>query len=1032
MKQIFLSIISRSKDRNAVKRLPLLALTCVFLAIAQSAVAAPLACTISGVVYAPDGTTPNNPTVTSAPAGQVPQITGGVAVHPQYVSATTDGSGNLIPISLLQGAAMNAVICRNGGGCGAQVSVPVMSVATIGRSLANTQVGTSGSGVQNPMNGDLNANGFANTGASSLSAASVYDTGLGENTTPRCTTTGGLFMNIGCLGGGGGGVSNPLTLTLSGGGHSISGVGTLSSTSLTTSKVVETIIPNSGPPYYVSGSAQTTLGSISAESSTLTLTSALDFQNSEGIEIFGAGTLDTYPSVPTPTVTATGTTGSTSYTYKIFAIGKNGGWSASSSAYTITNGAASLTIPNPSTNTGSGNSLTWTAMSGISAYGICRCTGPSCTPQFYDIVPQASYLDTGYAHTSGYFPATCPTASQAGPLFTTISSGGGRTKLRLVTSAISNATGVRVYHNDGIGLASALAAAVAIDGHLHIPGGTYYMDSPDLPVSGGMNSSCPNFYAPGPVNLTVDGDGEGVTVLKFAPFGWGPTNCFFLYDKSGAGHITVHDLTVDGNQNNVGFIADALGQDRLLGVNSGTIIIHDIEAGDFQGGLSWPNYCIQAGTGWTAAGQLDISHNHVHDCGRDGGAIPLAGNNSNEPLGTSSLGIQGLSPHFTAIGNHIVHTHDTALEEALAPSASGATNIFANMSGNILDNVAGGIYLFQNGESASVPINWTVEGNVMNGGPQSWQLNDCMVRNLPQATPSTDFVANIDNNSIQNTLYTFGICLNSASGGSIANNTLYKIGPTNVSNVGIGCGQCSQVAIIGNSLNTIADLGINVYGGANDKIDNNSVQNIIYNGTGGSAIQITGLTQNYPPVLTSPQNPAQNIEVSGNTVNNALTGLQVALNRSDTTSNTRIGANDYGPTLRAPLALLNALAAGSSFENSKIANAYIASATSLTNLFAHNSPSISHAEYVYGIQANTTNASPFGCSTNGVITLEDVYSGSVVRAIGAVTLSAQNVAVDVNYTLPAEHVLAWKVTTAAAGCSSAPSGINVTADYATF
>jgi hypothetical protein len=117
--------------------------------LALRAFAAPSSCTISGAVYAPDGSTINNGTVTFAPAGQVPQIIGGQAIYPKYVSTTTDSSGNLVPISLLQGAAMNVTICQAGGSaCSAlvYVSVPAESSVSFALLLANTQI-SGGSGV---------------------------------------------------------------------------------------------------------------------------------------------------------------------------------------------------------------------------------------------------------------------------------------------------------------------------------------------------------------------------------------------------------------------------------------------------------------------------------------------------------------------------------------------------------------------------------------------------------------------------------------------------------------------------------------------------------------------------------------------------------------------------------------------------------------------------------------------------------------------------------------------------------------------
>ena len=98
-------LIHRGIHNKLMKYVPRLFLLFVVL-MAATAVHAQSLCTVSGVVYAPDGSTIDNGTVTFTPAGQVPQIIGGQAIYPKYVSTTTDSSGNLVPISLLQGAAM--------------------------------------------------------------------------------------------------------------------------------------------------------------------------------------------------------------------------------------------------------------------------------------------------------------------------------------------------------------------------------------------------------------------------------------------------------------------------------------------------------------------------------------------------------------------------------------------------------------------------------------------------------------------------------------------------------------------------------------------------------------------------------------------------------------------------------------------------------------------------------------------------------------------------------------------------------------
>lgn len=74
------------------------------------------------------------------------------------------------------------------------------------------------------------------------------------------------------------------------------------------------------------------------------------------------------PSAPTVAQVSGATAGTTSYAYKVTAIGPNGVWSAESSASTtLTTGAATLSQTQ-------GNKITWTNVTGAVAYAIDRTT----------------------------------------------------------------------------------------------------------------------------------------------------------------------------------------------------------------------------------------------------------------------------------------------------------------------------------------------------------------------------------------------------------------------------------------------------------------------------------------------------------------------------------------------------------------------------------------------------------------------------------------------------------------------------------
>lgn len=87
-----------------------------------------------------------------------------------------------------------------------------------------------------------------------------------------------------------------------------------------------------------------TTGAISVSSSTLTLASAQDFANGQGILVSQAGTAPVVTTPGTPTVTPINITsgGSTTWNYKLVAEQRNGALSAASGAGTTTTGQATL------------------------------------------------------------------------------------------------------------------------------------------------------------------------------------------------------------------------------------------------------------------------------------------------------------------------------------------------------------------------------------------------------------------------------------------------------------------------------------------------------------------------------------------------------------------------------------------------------------------------------------------------------------------------------------------------------------------
>jgi hypothetical protein len=114
--------------------------------------------------------------------------------------------------------------------------------------------------------------------------------------------------------------------------------------------------------------------------------------------------LEAYVEVTTPaapTVTPAGTTGASTWSYKIVAKQSDGSYSAASSAGTTTTGNATLTALNK-------NVITWAAITGAATYDIYR-TAHGTSPSTDGKIGNTALLtldDTGLAGDAGTAPAT--------------------------------------------------------------------------------------------------------------------------------------------------------------------------------------------------------------------------------------------------------------------------------------------------------------------------------------------------------------------------------------------------------------------------------------------------------------------------------------------------------------------------------------------------------------------------------------------------------------------------------------------------
>lgn len=184
---------------------------------------------------------------------------------------------------------------------------------------------------------------------------------------------------------------------------------------------------------------------------------------------------------------AHGTTGSTTWNYKVAPIDNKGGVGIAVGPITITNGNASLTPSNY-------NWIGYQYTTGARMFAIYRDDGAGGAYSCINISYSPGYSDWGRALPFGcpaFVPSTPPAAPTNQTLNTTIVSGGGTNTLVLAAAATSTATTKNVYHDESSFLASCITDAVADQNGngsrtvgsygCYIPAGRYFMNA-DMPT----------------------------------------------------------------------------------------------------------------------------------------------------------------------------------------------------------------------------------------------------------------------------------------------------------------------------------------------------------------------------------------------------------------------------------------------------------------------------------------------------------------------------------------------------------------------
>jgi hypothetical protein len=233
--------------------------------------------------------------------------------------------------------------------------------------------------------------------------------------------------------------------------------------------------------YGASGSAQTTTGSISSGSAALTLASALDFRNGQGICIFGAGPVATVQLPTGLTPLTVGTAGSTTHTYQVASVDAYGGIGVATAVATINTANATL-------NLNTYIALSWTAPASgpvPSAYVVYR------DGAFLTICAQTLHNDQGTTRAQpSWCPSTPPVAATSAMLITTISSGAGTTSLALGATAGTAVSGATVLHDDTAAFTSFITAAMGSRAG-YVPAGTYNISTAsNLTTTGDLEINC--------------------------------------------------------------------------------------------------------------------------------------------------------------------------------------------------------------------------------------------------------------------------------------------------------------------------------------------------------------------------------------------------------------------------------------------------------------------------------------------------------------------------------------------------------------
>ena len=211
------------------------------------------------------------------------------------------------------------------------------------------------------------------------------------------------------------------------------------------------------------GSGQTTTGSINSGSPRLSVASAIDFANGQGIVIYKAGALPKLTTPGQPTVTPLLANGATTWKYQVVAEDRAGGLTAASTTGTTTTGAAGLGYTTVAVTTA-------TRIGGITTY---------TTSSAHNLTAGMTAQISGFNGTNIFNGTKVVQATPTGTSFTTIDGSVGDTTemisatvnflscntLTFPNASYSGASTLRywIYRSQGAGAFSLVGLAQGID-----------------------------------------------------------------------------------------------------------------------------------------------------------------------------------------------------------------------------------------------------------------------------------------------------------------------------------------------------------------------------------------------------------------------------------------------------------------------------------------------------------------------------------------------------------------------------------------